>query len=128
MSPLYRFVFVLLIMTIFAAAAPAQESTSIRVTATVVNPDIVKASASFDDLDIAEGPYSKIVILKPGSGNLQLEINSPAGADISRSLEPEDGALYHRELLMSGRKVSEESSFDPDEDSVTTVTLIYTDI
>lgn len=128
MSVLFRFVPALIIFSIFGVGVMAQESYSIRVSATVVNPDIVKASASAAALELSEGTYSKIIIFKSGGGNLQLNIESPEGAKVTRNLESDGGEIFHEELLMSGKKKREESAIDHNSDSPTVITLIYTDI
>jgi len=128
MSVLFRFVPALIIFSIFGTGVLAQESYSIRVSATVVNPDIVKASATLDELGLAAGPYSKIIIFKSGGGNLQMNISSPEGVKVTKNLGSDDGEIFHEELLTSGKKKREESSIDPNPDSLTVITLIYTDI
>ena len=124
----YRFVSFLIVVLIITGAVSAQESASIRATATVISPDIVKATASFETLEPSRDPYSKIVVLKPGNGNLQLNIITPDGRHITRRLESKNGSLYHRELLQSGKDVREESSLPGNGEDVTVVTFIYTDI
>jgi len=116
-----------LIILLLVRSVSAQESQSIRATAHVINSEMVKASAEASPLNIYGTDIFEVIVLKPGNGNIQLNIIGGDGKTEQQTIEPNKGYLYHKTLIDAGRKWKSQESAVSDSSS-TLVTIIYLDI